>query len=615
MSITHFQKKFIKDNIRKLPFSEISTRINISEKEILAYLKDQWREDKYKKFVNNLKNQSKPRNQNINEINLNRTLFNRRSNWIALGFLAFLVLLVYINSLGNNFLSDDLPGIVNNKNIGTFKDIMSQPLFFIRPLLYFIAYKLGGLTPAFFRSINILFHLGSVWMLYLILKKITKNGVAIFASAIFAVHPILVESIAWISGGGYVQYSFFFLLSIYTYILSDKNMKYYVISIMAFIASLLSSVTAVTLPLIYLIYEVSFGNWRKNWVRTIPFFVIGGVMFFIFSAGIGKRLEIQRTTYYQTLHTSEGLFGYIKQAIVALTSYLGLLFWPDMLTLYHSEMVFGVFNFIVRTIVTFLFFGSLIYSFFKNKFIFFCLSLFFVSLIPTLNPYGVSSLVAERYAYLASVGIIVLFSYILYKLSTVSELWKKIVGVLFILITIALGMRTIYRNIDWRSEDNLWISSVRTSPSSPNNHNNLGDVYYRHGDYKKALEEFKFAIDLKPNYGDAYNNLGNTYLALKDTDNALLSYQQALKLNPNLWPSMQSIGTVYFYKKDYVKAIEYFKKAAAVPTASFQPSFNLGAIYAGLGNKDEGKKWLLKALKLDPTNEKIKQAIGTLSAK
>lgn len=615
MSITHFQKKFIKDNIRKLPFSEISAHINISEKEILAYLKDQWREEKYKRFVNDLKKQPQSKNQNAKEINLDSNILNKKTNCIVFGLLAVLVLIVYANSLNNDFLSDDLPGIVNNKIIGTFKDVVSQPFAFIRPFFYFIAYNLGGKNPIFFRSINVLLHIGSVWLLYLVLQKITKKQLAIFASIIFAVHPILAESVAWISGGGYVQYSFFFLLSLYTYILSSGNMKYYIISILAFTASLLSSPTAVTLPLIYLIYEISFGNWRKNWVKAIPFFIIGGAIFYVFFAGIGTRLEIQKTTYYQINQGSEGFFGYIKQVIVALTSYLGLLFWPHMLTLYHSEMVFSVFNFIIRTLAVFLFFGALVYSFFRNKFIFFCLSLFFISLIPTLNPYGISSLVAERYAYLASVGIIVVFSYILYKLSTVNEPWKKTVNVLFILIVIALGIRTIYRNIDWRSEDNLWISSAKTSPSSPNNHNNLGDVYYRHGDYKKALEEFKFAINLKPNYGDAYNNLGNTYLALKDIDNALLSYQQALKLNPNLWPSMQSIGTVYFYKKDYAKAIEYFKKATAVPTASFQPSFNLGAIYAGLGNEDEGKKWLLKALELDPTNEKIKQAISTLSAK
>ncbi len=67
------------------------------------------------------------------------------------------------------------------------------------------------------------------------------------------------------------------------------------------------------------------------------------------------------------------------------------------------------------------------------------------------------------------------------------------------------------RNFDWKNQDTLWLATAKTSPSSHQNHNNLGDLYARRGEYEKAVEEFKKAIELKPDYGDAYHNLANVY--------------------------------------------------------------------------------------------------------
>ena len=97
----------------------------------------------------------------------------------------------------------------------------------------------------------------------------------------------------------------------------------------------------------------------------------------------------------------------------------------------------------------------------------------------------------------------------------------------------ALSVRTITRNADWKNQDTLWLATAKTSPSSPQNHNNLGDYYGRQGDLEKAAEEFKTAIKLKPNYGDAYHNLANIYHQMGEDDLAIENYRKALSFNPN----------------------------------------------------------------------------------
>lgn len=606
MSLNHFQKKFIKNNIRKMPPDKISAHLEIPQEEIFYYLKGQWKKEKYDKYIKSLKNgnASSESNASVNEIDLSG-LFQKRQNLFILLFLTFLVAVTYINSLNNVFLSDDITGILENKDVGTWQGVLSQPLFPIRPFLYFIAFNLGGLNPAFFRLINIFMHLGSVFMLYLILNKITKKQIAFFAASIFAVHPLLVESITWISGGGYSQYTFFFLLSVFFYINSGSKLKYYILSLLAFITALFSSVTAVSLSLVYLIYELSFGNLRKNWLRVIPYFIFSGTMFIVAFAGVGRRLEVQRTVFYQTQQGTGNIF---TQAVAAVNGYLELLVWPDKLTLYHTEMTFSLFDFSLRTVIFILFLAVIIYTFFKNKFVFFWLSLFLISLLPTLNPFGISWIVAERYAYLGTAGIVSAFSFFFYKLYSKQGFWKGAATILLMVILVSLGTRTIVRNIDWKNEDNLWIATARTSPSSPNNHNNLGDVYFRRGDYKKAIEEFKQAIKIKPNYGDAYHNLANAYFKAGDAEMAIENYKKAISLNPALWQSYSSLAIIYFNKEDYVKAEENFKAAVSIlPSSALYQ--NLGVTYIKMNEKAKAKEALEKSVNLDPNNEKAKQLL------
>src|SRR3989339_100251 len=152
-----------------------------------------------------------------------------------------LVFLCYFNSLGNGFVSDDIQPILNNPDIGSLKYTFGVIMGLPQRIIHFLAFQMGGLEPGYFRIFNIFFHFGSTFTLFIILSVLVEKNVALFSSLLFAVHPILTESVTWISGMPYTAYSFFFLLSFLLYIISGKNKKRYFYSFAFFIPSLLFS--------------------------------------------------------------------------------------------------------------------------------------------------------------------------------------------------------------------------------------------------------------------------------------------------------------------------------------------------------------------------------------
>ncbi|MDO8515105.1 MAG: tetratricopeptide repeat protein [bacterium] len=471
-------------------------------------------------------------------------------------FLTALVFIVYFNALGNGFVSDDR-GIISSSAINNIEYFLPPPYFNanIRAVLIFFTNQVFGLNPFFFRLPNILAHLGSVFVIYFIVRKLSGKLTAIFAAAVFAVHPILTEGVTWISGGGYSLYTFFILASFYCY-LKESTRKYYLISVFLFYLSLLSSEKAIIFPLILFIYELALGNLKTNWRKLIPFFFLSFFWGLYLLGMIGTRIGDLQTSYGGVQERLNPLV----QIPIAITSYLQLIFWPDGLTLYHSEMFFGQTEYLTRLGIFLLFIAGIIFSFFKNRVVFFWLSFFIISLLPTLTPLGISWIVAERYVYLGTIGIIVIFAMLIKKVAILVKNDDIFWGALIIII-ILFSIRTMFRNADWTNEDTLWLSAARTSPSSSQNHNNLGDYYGRQGDLKRSAEEFQAAIKLNPQYADAYHNLGNAYRDMGNLDLAIENYQKALSFNPNLWQSYYNIAAIYYYQKKYPESEDFLSKA------------------------------------------------------
>ncbi len=600
MQLTHSQKSYLKKHLKEQTIEEIAGNLTLPREEILSYLGKKWGKEKLNIFLKRHKNNRTP----PNHIDKKSWI---KNHWINLLILSLLVIFTYTYFLNNAFISDDIAEIAQKPEIADFSRILQYPFGPIRHFIYWASVHIGGVNPFTFRLTNLIFHLLSSYLVYFIIFLIYKSKrIALFASALFAVHPAIAEAVLWISGGMYAQYSFFFLLSFLFYILSSEKKLFYILSSIFYLLSLMSHpVMPAALFVIYPLYDFCFRSLKKNWFKFIPFLILALVYVFVNLAALPERETTLQTVHYQ----EKGVDNPLIQIPIAISSYAELIFFPKILTLYHSELAFGNFSFAMRALLTLAFFGLILVGFKKDKSTFFWLSFFIIALSPTLTPFRLNWIVAERYIYLPSIGIFTLLALGLDKLILLRKKFTNTLYIIFVLIILALSVRTFFRGIDWQNEDNLWIATGKTSPSSPNTHNNLGDVYGRRGDKEGALREFSRAIELKPNYADAYHNLGNTYREMGQMDKAMESYQMAAKINPNLWQSFQNIAALYFDQKQYDLALQYIQKAIMVNPKNLNLVNNLGIVYLAKSDKEKAKQIFNQVLSLDPQNQFARQGL------
>lgn len=596
MSLTTKQKKYILKKVKiQQNIDQIASDLNLTKEVVDKYLQKRSPKEKYQKIVK----KDKSPTSSFFKKKIIKTSFNfkvwLKNNYLVLILLTVLVLVSYLNSLNNEFLSDDIGMILNHPdldNLNYLKIHMPIPLHYF---FKFIINQIFGRVPWAFRSLNIFFHLGTVLALYLLVNLITNSRVALISSILLAIHPVQHEAIVWISAGHYVQYTFFILLSLITYILSGKNKKFYFLSIVFLILALISSEKATVFPAILFVLILAMGKLKTEWKKIIIPFILSAFLAIVFLAKVPQRLSTLKNQHYQQIQTINPLL----QVPLAISSYLELISWPKNLTLYHSEMHLSWIEYTLRLGILISLLGAIIYSFFKNKQVFFWLSFFVIALLPTLTPLGVSWIVAERYAYMANIGIFVCMALFINKLLK-NKKYQAFIIVFLILISIILMARTIVRNTDWKNQDNLWLAAAKTSPSSPQNHNNLGDYYARQKNLPKAAEEFETAIKLNPRYADAMHNLANVYFQMKKIDEAKEGYQKAIQMNPNLWQSYQNLAFISFQQEDIDEARSYLEKALSINPGNATLYQNLSIIYQKQGDEKTAQELMQKAITLNP---------------
>ncbi|MFW6143743.1 MAG: tetratricopeptide repeat protein [Patescibacteria group bacterium] len=523
-----------------------------------------------------------------------------KENKTILLILTGVIFLCYVNTLDNRFVSDDFPGIAENPNLGKFSYVFRHPLRFLRPFFYFVIHSLFGKIPAPFRMLNILFHLGNSILLFTITRHILNKRTATISSILFAVHPLMTESVTWITGGIYSQHTFFFFLSFAFYLKADNKKSNYPLSLLFFGLTLISSIKAFTTGLIFPFYEFTQKKLRKNLNKYLPHLLGTAAFALYFGAQIGDRIGKLQTKFYQQ---GGSYFRPFVQVPTALARYLELLFWPRDLSLYQK----GFPNYWLAVIITAVYLGLLIYIYQKNKRIFFFFSLFLVALLPFLTPFRIAWHVAERYCYLASVGIIVPFAFVIDNLLTRGGKCISRLGTVFLILAVCgLIARTIIRNNDWQNRNTLWPATAKVAPENPKLHNNLGDVYAQKGNLQKAASEFELATKLLPGYADAYHNWGNVLRRQGKTEQAIEKYQQAISHNPQLWQSHSILAEIYFNQENFEKAKNHFSRSVNIYPKNIETWFNLAITYSNLNQHEKAINIIENLSAQDPGNEKIK---------
>lgn len=525
----------------------------------------------------------------------------------AVLILIIMAIIPYIFSLHNDFVSDDVGGILKNPAIGQFSSVTSQPLTFLQNLIYFVTYHLFGLSSFFFRLPNVLFHTGSTIMLFFAASMLLGLEIGFFSALLFAVHPLNSEAVLWISAASYPRYAFFVLASFCAYLLSlsgktkPKKKIWYSVSFLMFLLGLFSSEKAIIVPLVLFVFHVADRSVKTHIKNLLPFFV-GTLVFAIPNIfQIGVRITDTHLEYGQG---SQTFINPLVQIPVAIQTYLTLLFFPDKLDFFHTNLVFNPISIVI--LVSFAF--ALIFAYIKNKLIFFWLSFFLIALSPTLIPLRIASTVAERYTYLATAGVISAVIAIAFKIAQKWHIQKYLIGLLIFLVLI-LTARTIVRSGDWKNEDTLAVAGARTSPNTISTHMNLVNMYTRAGRIEDAIGETHKALSIEPSYAKGLNNLGYLYAQIGQFDNAMKAYSAALKINPTMWEVHDNLAGLYTAQKNYDLAIRHELLAIRYSNGNIDLYLHLGIIYTQMGDKEKAKEAFETVLKFNPTNVQVTELL------
>lgn len=482
---------------------------------------------------------------------------------ILIHFLSFVLViaLLYLPSLSFSFVLDDHSGVEKNMQIRSIGRILERPQSIIRLLTSYLSYRLGGIDPAAFRIVNIVFHLGNVMLLYLLLRKWVSSPVAFVGGLLVAVHPLVIESVVWISSVTYPQYSFFLILSILLYLKyrDRRKISFLIASYGAFCMSFLISEKAFILPVLIVLYELVLGSIKRAYRSLLGYGGLVVALAWYVLGGLQSRVESFASS--AVTGTVEWL-NPVQQVPYVLGTYLRLMLWPDRLTVYQfDERGYDPSVVPLYCILLIGYILLLVFSYRKHRPSCFLFASFAVASLPALLPYHIIQIGAERYAYLGA-GFFILGLVLFIDRMTRSLSRRKIMALLLIpLILCFLVIRSWFRLQDWESEMPLRQSVLRTAPYSARAYNNVGIQHMNEGRYDDALEYYKESIRRNPSYSHPYHNIGHMLALAKRYQEALRFYQKAYKINPHEWKTRQDMGQVLFILGRHREAVPHLEYA------------------------------------------------------
>ncbi len=592
--------------------------------------------------------------------------------------------LSYFNSLTNSFHLDDFRYIVRNLEYieyiqqpfsvsGTLSNLSNRSIVTATLILN---NSVGGFNVFGFHVVNLTVHIITCLLIFLFIKEAllfnkilkteyrnkSKLNIPLISALLFAVHPINIQAVTYITGRTtslavcFYMASFLFFIKGIRQNLSYK-MFYYALSIAFLILGYGSKIIILTAPVMFLIYYLFFiplkttflkrffenrfaGILNQAMVVTSPFILIylsrqlnlqtiGRIDFGIFQ-------KLFTLIQAKLLHVNSFTKDHISSLIYLLTEFKVIVF-------YYIKMIFFPFNqnidpdfpvaygitdhgMVISLCMIILCLFAGIYFHKKNRLIAFGIFWFFITLLPTSSILPLLDTVTEHRLYLPLAGFTLTIPLYLnqliirHKKNSFKQLTYFIL--LVFLPIIVFSILTVKRNFAWKDEKSLWSDAAKKSPQLSRPLNNLAEAYDKEGlaygdqkSYTKAIESLKKAIAISPTGYKSYNNLGKIYGRLEQFEPAIKNLKLALKYKPNYPIGHYNLGKIYELKGMLNDAIEEYAAAFKQKEDFFEACFNLANVHDKKGQHKKALDMYFICRKFKPSFPKIYFAIGNIFIK
>ncbi|HEX2855194.1 MAG TPA: tetratricopeptide repeat protein [Opitutaceae bacterium] len=484
--------------------------------------------------------------------------------------------------------------------------------------------QLFGPGPAAPHLVNLLIHVANTVLLFGLLRRLTG---ALWRSAVvagwFALHPLHVESVAWISERKDVLSAFFFLLTLHAYTnyaapaqsQTPNRAKWYAAALLLFAPGLMSKPMLVTLPCVLLLLD----TWplRRLAAETggtpvmillrekIPFFALS-------AASCVITLIVQARGGAVGSLASYTIAERIGNALVSYALYLGKIFRPaDLAVIYPHPGQLPVLQVAGAALLVV---GLCVAAVgWRRKFPFFATGWFwfFGMLVPTIGlvQVGVQAM-ADRYTYLPSIGVFVLLAWGAGELQARWRGLKAALGVAAAVALVSCAMRTRDQLRHWRGSEELFRHTIAVTRANYAAHNSLGHAYLELGRIDEAILQFTQTLKLRADFPEARNNLGTALLRQGRTGEAIVEFQKALSVRANFGLARYNLGTVLLENGRTDEAVAELEKAAALQPGDLLTRLNLGNARLQKGQLDGAIAQYRAALAIDPINPDLHHNLG-----
>lgn len=553
-------------------------------------------------------------------------LMQGRFKYLVAGLLFVLPVLAYIPSYSNGVIWDDDDYVVNNTNLRSGEGLVrmwteprSIPQYY--PLVhttYWIEYQLWGLDTTGYHVVNVLLHALGVLLLWRLLLRLGVPG-ATFAAALFALHPVHVETVAWITERKNVLSGALYLGAASAWFRfrppeeeRSGGVGWYALAFVLFAGALLSKTVTSTLPAALLVvtwWKRGRISWKRDVLPLLPFFAIG------IALGL-------HTSYLERVHVgAQGRFWeftLVERTLIAgraVWFYASKIVWPSPLIFIYprweidagaalqylfpagaAAVVIGLWALRGRLgrgpLAAVLFFGG--------------------SLLPASGYFDVYpmrfSFVADHFQYLASLGVIVLLAAGAARLVQLpAARW-----VLGSLLLGACGLITWRQQADYVDVYTLWENTAKKNPDCWIAHDSLGLYAQQRGDYSRAVYHYTKATQLEPLEARSIDSLGTAQLMQGDSEAAIRTYRRAIELRPGFTMPRINLAAALAERGDVDEAAVHLNEAIRLEAWNVQAMVNLAKLEQHLGNHERARELAEAALKLSPEDPVALEVLGSL---
>jgi len=572
-----------------------------------------------------------------------RSIPNTAAGWIISLALIAIVFLAFGQAVRYPFVSyDDGDYVYENPNVTAgftfrgfawaFTHVHAANWHPLTTLSHMLDCQLYGLQPWGHHLTNVSLHAAGAILLFLALRRLTGSiWASAFVAAVFAVHPLRVESVAWVSERKDVLSGVFFMLTLLAYAHYTREKRpavgRYLTVLIVFGAGLMCKPTLVTLPFVLLLLDYwPLGRWqsvksegqraRSQWsavgslvAEKIPLFVLSAVSCVVTLYAQKQALEARLDLSFMER---------AGNAMVAYVTYLAQMFYPVHLAVLYPYPENGLKLAPVLLSLLFLVVISLICVRWRRRYPFLLVGwLWYLGmLVPMIGfiQVGLQSH-ADRYTYLPQIGL-----YILVTWEVLEWLgrwrWKYgvpgITGAIVIAVLVGCShVQTTY----WQNSETLWQRALDVTSNNYVASYNLGSVLLKKGQADPARVLFQEAIRIKPDYEQAYVDMGSALMLTEQTNQAIDYYQKALQIRPDLAEGWSNLGSALLKSGHVAEAIESYRKAIAIKPDSADMEYNLGRAFASKPDWEKAIASYQAALKLQPNEAKTLNNLGVALAK